>query len=274
MSQLFMSLALGRLKLKHRVVMAPLTRMRAGEPGDVPTSLHVEHYVNAHQMVVSSSLKQRRYLRRQRAIPRRLASTPTTRSSVGAPSQRPYTRKVDLSSSSFGTSGVSRTRRTRSAGRYPSLRPRSQRKAKRSEPTGPPSHSKCRDRSRTTSCRESWRTIGLRPSALWRRASTASKFTQRMAIFLSSFYRTARTSAVTRIAAAWKIGSANCWRSSTRSHGFSVTTLSACECLRTVARRASAIPPQRCSSGMLWPRSARTRLRSSHRAPVRKRRPY
>lgn len=44
MSQLFMSLALGRLKLKHRVVTAPLTRMRAGEPGDVPTSLHVEHY--------------------------------------------------------------------------------------------------------------------------------------------------------------------------------------------------------------------------------------
>jgi N-ethylmaleimide reductase len=37
-------LRVGALALKHRVVMAPLTRMRSAQPGDVPQALNVEYY--------------------------------------------------------------------------------------------------------------------------------------------------------------------------------------------------------------------------------------
>lgn len=43
-ASLFTPLRLGALLLKHRVVMAPLTRMRAKQPGDVPHELNAEHY--------------------------------------------------------------------------------------------------------------------------------------------------------------------------------------------------------------------------------------
>ncbi|MEY3068707.1 MAG: hypothetical protein RLZZ456_406, partial [Pseudomonadota bacterium] len=39
---LFDALRIGPLRLKNRVLMAPLTRMRAGQPGDVPTALMAE----------------------------------------------------------------------------------------------------------------------------------------------------------------------------------------------------------------------------------------
>jgi len=41
---LFTPVALGALALKHRVVMAPLTRLRATRPGDVPQALNAEYY--------------------------------------------------------------------------------------------------------------------------------------------------------------------------------------------------------------------------------------
>lgn len=41
---LFSPLKLGASKLAHRVVMAPLTRMRAARPGNVPHALNVEYY--------------------------------------------------------------------------------------------------------------------------------------------------------------------------------------------------------------------------------------
>jgi N-ethylmaleimide reductase len=41
---LFKPLELGRHTLPHRVAMAPLTRSRAGQPGNVPTSMNVEYY--------------------------------------------------------------------------------------------------------------------------------------------------------------------------------------------------------------------------------------
>jgi len=41
---LFTPLDLGPYHLSHRVVMAPLTRMRAGQPGNVPRSLNAEYY--------------------------------------------------------------------------------------------------------------------------------------------------------------------------------------------------------------------------------------
>ncbi|RVU18808.1 alkene reductase [Methylobacterium oryzihabitans] len=41
---LFQPLRLGALSLGHRVVMAPLTRMRSRQPGDVPRPLNAEYY--------------------------------------------------------------------------------------------------------------------------------------------------------------------------------------------------------------------------------------
>lgn len=45
--KLFFPLRLGSLDLKHRVVMAPLTRMRATQPGNVLQALNVEYYYPA-----------------------------------------------------------------------------------------------------------------------------------------------------------------------------------------------------------------------------------
>src|SRR6201981_767517 len=43
MSRLFTSTQIGPYRLSHRVVMAPLTRMRS-DPGDIPSDLMVEYY--------------------------------------------------------------------------------------------------------------------------------------------------------------------------------------------------------------------------------------
>ncbi len=42
---LFESTQLGELTLANRIVMAPMTRCRAGQPGNVPTALNAEYYV-------------------------------------------------------------------------------------------------------------------------------------------------------------------------------------------------------------------------------------
>ena len=41
---LFEPFALGDLTLRNRIVMAPLTRSRAGQPGDVPTTMNAQYY--------------------------------------------------------------------------------------------------------------------------------------------------------------------------------------------------------------------------------------
>lgn len=41
---LFTPVSLGALDLQHRVVMAPLTRLRSQQPGDVPQALNAEYY--------------------------------------------------------------------------------------------------------------------------------------------------------------------------------------------------------------------------------------
>lgn len=41
---LFRPIALGPYTLAHRVAMAPLTRSRAGQPGDTPTAMNAEYY--------------------------------------------------------------------------------------------------------------------------------------------------------------------------------------------------------------------------------------
>lgn len=43
-SNLFSPIRVGALELPHRIAMAPLTRSRAGQPGDVPTPMAVEYY--------------------------------------------------------------------------------------------------------------------------------------------------------------------------------------------------------------------------------------
>jgi N-ethylmaleimide reductase len=44
MGHLFDALMMGDLTLKNRVVMAPLTRMRTRQPGNIPTALNAEYY--------------------------------------------------------------------------------------------------------------------------------------------------------------------------------------------------------------------------------------
>jgi N-ethylmaleimide reductase len=41
---LFAPVRMGALQLRNRIVMAPLTRMRASNPEHAPTQLHVEYY--------------------------------------------------------------------------------------------------------------------------------------------------------------------------------------------------------------------------------------
>ena len=41
---LFQPLQIGAVKLQHRIVMAPLTRMRSRQPGDAPHALNAEYY--------------------------------------------------------------------------------------------------------------------------------------------------------------------------------------------------------------------------------------
>ncbi len=43
-TQLFTPIKIGPTQLAHRVVMAPLTRMRSEQPGDIPNDLMVEYY--------------------------------------------------------------------------------------------------------------------------------------------------------------------------------------------------------------------------------------
>lgn len=42
--RLFSPLQLGEIRLAHRVVMAPLTRMRSAQPGNIPQEMNVEYY--------------------------------------------------------------------------------------------------------------------------------------------------------------------------------------------------------------------------------------
>lgn len=43
-STLFTPVRLGAIELKHRVVMAPLTRSRTEQPGEIPGALMLQYY--------------------------------------------------------------------------------------------------------------------------------------------------------------------------------------------------------------------------------------
>jgi N-ethylmaleimide reductase len=44
LNKLFSPIQIGPYTLEHRVVMAPLTRLRSDQPGDVPGDLMLEYY--------------------------------------------------------------------------------------------------------------------------------------------------------------------------------------------------------------------------------------
>lgn len=64
---LFTPLRLGNIDLPNRILMAPLTRMRAG-PGDIPTSLNAEYYRGNVPRPDSSLVKERQSAPRRKVI--------------------------------------------------------------------------------------------------------------------------------------------------------------------------------------------------------------
>jgi N-ethylmaleimide reductase len=44
LKKLLTPLKMGNKTLPNRIVMAPLTRSRAGQPGDIPNALNAEYY--------------------------------------------------------------------------------------------------------------------------------------------------------------------------------------------------------------------------------------
>lgn len=58
MSTLFSPVQIGPYTLPHRMVMAPLTRSRSAQPGDVPTPLMAEYYsqrASEHGLIISEA---------------------------------------------------------------------------------------------------------------------------------------------------------------------------------------------------------------------------
>jgi len=51
--KLFSAICIGRMSLKRRVVMAPLTRSRSLQPGDVPGDLMREYYMQRNELLVT-----------------------------------------------------------------------------------------------------------------------------------------------------------------------------------------------------------------------------
>src|SRR5262249_36556676 len=78
---LFTAIEVGSLTLPNRIVMAPLTRSRAG-PGNVPTPLSALYYAQRASagLIISEATQSRR---RARAISARRASIAASRSQAG-----------------------------------------------------------------------------------------------------------------------------------------------------------------------------------------------
>jgi len=106
--QLFSPLRLGPYQLKHRVILAPLTRMRAAQPGNVPNELNTEYYAQRASnggLLVNRS--ERKSLLAARAIPPRPVSTLPNKSPAGSASPKPHTTKAAKFFFSSGTSAAS-----------------------------------------------------------------------------------------------------------------------------------------------------------------------
>jgi len=98
---LFTPVRLGAVEAPNRIVMAPLTRMRAG-PGRLPTPLMAEYYAQraAAGLIVSEATA---ISQQGTAAPTRPASSPTNKSPAGGKSPKPCIIPVAASFFSFGT---------------------------------------------------------------------------------------------------------------------------------------------------------------------------
>ena len=114
--RLLAPIEVGLLSLSHRVVMAPLTRLRSTLPGDVPSPLMLDYYsqrASEGGFIISEATapKQPLFLSRVADISVPLVSTPKTRWRDGRRSPTRFARRAAICSCSYGTSGGPRTSR-------------------------------------------------------------------------------------------------------------------------------------------------------------------
>jgi len=128
---LFEPLRLGPYTLSHRVVMAPLTRMRATVPGNAPNALNAQYYgqrATPGGLIIAEASQ---VLATGQGMP----ATPGIHSREQVEGWKGVVdaihARADACSCSCGTWGASRTRRTSRAGRCRSRRRRSRRRATR-----------------------------------------------------------------------------------------------------------------------------------------------
>src|SRR5438132_2224332 len=97
----------GAITLSNRVIMAPLTRSRAGQPGDVPTELNAEYYAQraGAGLIVTEGTQVSRQGQGMRGPP---AFIPMRRKRAGSRWSMPCMRKAGGLPRSYGTLAVSR----------------------------------------------------------------------------------------------------------------------------------------------------------------------
>ena len=108
-SRLFRPIELGSTRLKHRVVMAPLTRSRSVQPDGVPGDLMLEYYSQRASdggLIISEAAQ----LVSPLAVGMvRLVCTPTPKSTDGRRLSMPFIPRAVISSRNCGTPGGSLT---------------------------------------------------------------------------------------------------------------------------------------------------------------------
>lgn len=106
---LFEPLKMGTQTLKNRIIMAPLTRLRAIEPGDVPTALASEYYSQraGAGLVITEATQ---VLFKLRAMLARQVFIPKIRPQHGKPSSTTSMPRVARSSHSYGILALLRTK--------------------------------------------------------------------------------------------------------------------------------------------------------------------
>lgn len=119
--KLFTPLKVGAVTAPNRVFMAPLTRLRSIEPGDIPTPLMGEYYrQRASSGLIITEATQ--ISLRRRVTPVRRASIARNRSRHGRKSPRAFTLKRAALRSSCGIPVVSHTAASSLAVRHRSPR--------------------------------------------------------------------------------------------------------------------------------------------------------
>jgi 2,4-dienoyl-CoA reductase-like NADH-dependent reductase (Old Yellow Enzyme family) len=107
--KLFTPLKIGPTTLKHRVVMAPLTRSRSIQPNSIPGNLMAEFYAQRASnggLIIGEATNISVTSRGWLGAP---VSTLLRRSRAGRRSSPMCTQEADICSRSYGTRGVPRT---------------------------------------------------------------------------------------------------------------------------------------------------------------------